>query len=51
MILGQFSHLVTKTGKRFTLDVAFHFIVKNGKLVHLHMYEDTHTAANAFELL
>lgn len=51
VMLGQFSHVVAKTGKSFTIDMAFHLIVENGKIVHLHLYEDTLTAARAFELL
>jgi uncharacterized protein len=50
VVMGEFDHKVASTGDRFKVEVVFHFIIEAGKIVHLHMYEDTLAAARAFRL-
>ncbi len=50
IMTGAFDHRVVATGERFTIAVAFHFIIADGKIVHMHMYEDSLAAAHAFSL-
>ncbi|MFI6495012.1 nuclear transport factor 2 family protein [Streptomyces sp. NPDC050564] len=39
--LGRFSLVVKANGRRFSMPVAFHSTVESGRLVRLHLYEDT----------
>ena len=47
VVLAQFTHTVQATGRRFSTPVAIHLTVENGKLVRLHLYEDTHLVAKS----
>ncbi|MFF0142180.1 nuclear transport factor 2 family protein [Streptomyces sp. NPDC005227] len=43
--LCTFSLVVRSNGRRFSMPVAFHFTVESGRLVRLHLYEDTELVA------
>ncbi|WP_406164884.1 nuclear transport factor 2 family protein [Streptomyces sp. NBC_00996] len=45
--LGRFSLVVKANGRRFSMPVAFHFTVESGRLVRLHLYEDTDLVTRA----
>ncbi|MFC4019220.1 nuclear transport factor 2 family protein [Micromonospora sp. GCM10011542] len=45
--LGRFTHTVQANKRTFTTPVAFHFTIENGKIVRLHLYEDTHAVSQA----
>jgi ketosteroid isomerase-like protein len=45
--LGRFTHTVAANGRRFSTPVAFHLTVDDGRIVRLHLYEDTFAAAAA----
>jgi uncharacterized protein (TIGR02246 family) len=47
VILAQFTHTVQATGRRFSTPVAMHLTVEHGKLVRMHLYEDTHLVARS----
>ncbi|SNT61142.1 hypothetical protein SAMN05421812_11310 [Asanoa hainanensis] len=49
VVLGRFAHTAGSTGKRFETLVALHLRVIEGKIVRLHLYEDTLTVSNAFQ--
>ncbi|MBM0201712.1 nuclear transport factor 2 family protein [Micromonospora sp. NPDC051227] len=49
VILGTFSHTVVSTGKRFETPVALHLTISDGKIVRMHLYEDTHAVNQAFQ--
>jgi len=49
VVLGGFVHTAGSTGKRFETPVALHLTVADGKIVRLHLYEDTLTVSRAFE--
>ncbi|MEH0935786.1 nuclear transport factor 2 family protein [Micromonospora psammae] len=48
--LGHFTHTAKATGRRFSTPVAFHFTVADGKLVRLHLYEDTYAVSRAMDV-
>jgi len=39
--LGRITQMVKANGRRYSMDVAFHFTVEQGRIVRLHLYEDT----------
>jgi ketosteroid isomerase-like protein len=45
--LGRFTHTVKANGRRFSTPVAFHLTVEDGRIVRLHLYEDTFAVAEA----
>ncbi|NEA34449.1 nuclear transport factor 2 family protein [Streptomyces sp. SID13031] len=47
VILAQFTHTVQANRRRFSTPVAMHLTVENGKLVRMHLYEDTHLVAKS----
>jgi uncharacterized protein len=49
VILGTFAHTAGTTGKRFETPVAMHLTITNGRIVRLHLYEDTLAVSNAFQ--
>lgn len=49
VLLAVFTHTVVTTGKQFTTPVAVHLVVEDGRIVRLHLYEDTLTVAEAFD--
>ncbi|GIF64826.1 hypothetical protein Ais01nite_28610 [Asanoa ishikariensis] len=49
VVLGTFAHTAVSTGKRFETPVAMHLTVTEGKIVRLHLYEDTLAVSKAFE--
>ncbi|MEV0097330.1 nuclear transport factor 2 family protein [Streptomyces sp. NPDC050738] len=49
MLLGIFTHTVASTGKEFTTPSAMHLVVEDGKIVRMHLYEDTLTVDQAFK--
>ncbi|MGW3284268.1 nuclear transport factor 2 family protein [Streptomyces sp. NPDC001002] len=48
VLLAVFTHSVAATGKEFTTPVAMHLAVEDGRIVRMHLYEDTLTVADAF---
>jgi len=49
VIFGTFAHTAGTTGKRFETPVAMRLTITNGKIVLLHLYEDTLAVSNAFQ--
>jgi hypothetical protein len=45
--LGRIAHTVKATGTHYSMLVAFHFTVRDGKIVRLHMFEDTYLVSKA----
>ncbi|MGP3534096.1 nuclear transport factor 2 family protein [Microbacterium sp. RD1] len=50
VFLGTFGHTIAASGRQFTTPVAMHLVVEDGEITVLHLYEDTLTVAEAFEL-
>ncbi|WP_339780850.1 hypothetical protein [uncultured Thalassospira sp.] len=50
-LFGQIAEKATPTSKRKVRDVAFHLVISDGKIHHLHMYEDVMAAIVAFDLM
>lgn len=48
VITGTFSHIVERNGSAFTTPIALHLKVKDGKISHLQLYEDTLLISQAF---
>jgi hypothetical protein len=49
VLLGTFTHTVASTGQEFTTPSAMHLVVEDGKIVRMHLYEDTLTIDRAFK--
>lgn len=47
--LGRIAHTTLGTGRRYDMLVAFHLTVRDGRIVRLHMYEDSYLVSQAFE--
>jgi uncharacterized protein len=45
--LGRFAHTVKSTGTAYSMLVAFHLTVENGRIVRMNMYEDTYLVSKA----
>ncbi|OSQ36163.1 nuclear transport factor 2 family protein [Thalassospira mesophila] len=50
-LFGQIAQKATPSSKRKVRDVAFHLVISDGKIHHLHMYEDVMAAIVAFDLM
>ncbi|MEU2554626.1 nuclear transport factor 2 family protein [Streptomyces sp. NPDC013313] len=50
VLLAVFTHTAAPTGKEFTTPVAMHLAVEDGRIVRMHLYEDTLTVAEAFNV-
>ncbi|GAA2348627.1 nuclear transport factor 2 family protein [Streptomyces kunmingensis] len=48
VLLAVWTHTVVATGKEFTTPAAMHLKVEDGRIVRLHLYEDTLTVDKAF---
>ncbi|GAB3545872.1 ketosteroid isomerase-like protein [Actinopolyspora lacussalsi] len=48
MLLAIFTHTVVSTGKEFTTPVAMHLVVEDGRIIRMHLHEDTLTVHEAF---
>lgn len=48
MLLADFTHTVAANGKEFSTPAAVHLVVEDGRIVRMHLYEDTLTIAEAF---
>lgn len=48
VVLGSFFRRVRSTGRTFTMPVAMHLRVDGGKIVKMHLFEDTLLARQAF---
>lgn len=46
--IGRFTHVIRRTGKRFSSEFALHIAVVDGRIRLYHMFEDGHAAAEAF---
>jgi ketosteroid isomerase-like protein len=46
--VGRFTHVIKRTGKRFSSPFALHVEVEDGLIRLYHMHEDSHAAAEAF---
>lgn len=49
VLLAVWTHTVAATGKEFTTPAAMHLVVEDGRIVRMHLYEDTLTVAAAFD--
>ncbi|MDA0566720.1 nuclear transport factor 2 family protein [Streptomonospora sp. S1-112] len=50
VLLAVFTHTAVTSGKEFTTPVAMHLAVEDGRIVRMHLYEDTLTVAKAFDV-
>ncbi|MFE9603304.1 nuclear transport factor 2 family protein [Streptomyces hokutonensis] len=50
VLLAVFTHTAVASGKEFTTPVAMHLVVEGGRIVRMHLYEDTLTVAEAFDV-
>ncbi|MGW1840553.1 nuclear transport factor 2 family protein [Streptomyces sp. NPDC002067] len=50
VLLAVFTHTVAANGEEFTTPVAIHLAVEDGRIVRMHLYEDTLTVAGAFSV-
>ena len=48
VVFARFTHYVKSTGRGFETEAALHFTILEGKIVRMHLYEDTLAVANAF---
>lgn len=48
VIFAMFDHVAAPTGRSFHNDVAMRLTVTEGKIVRMHLYEDTAAVAAAF---
>ena len=48
VLLAVFTHTAVASGKEFTTPVAMHLVVEGGRIVRMHLYEDTLIVAEAF---
>ncbi|KUM99406.1 ketosteroid isomerase [Streptomyces yokosukanensis] len=48
MLLATFSHTIAASGKRFTTPAALHLVIEDGRIVRMHLYEDTLIVDQAF---
>ncbi|GAA2667138.1 nuclear transport factor 2 family protein [Streptomyces lunalinharesii] len=48
MLLATFSHLIAASGQRFTTPAALHLVIEDGRIVQMHLYEDTLIVDQAF---
>ncbi|MBE1489403.1 nuclear transport factor 2 family protein [Plantactinospora soyae] len=48
VIIATATHTFAGSGTRFTTPMIMHLTVDGGKIVRLHLYEDTHLVARAF---
>ncbi|MFD3563811.1 nuclear transport factor 2 family protein [Streptomyces sp. NPDC058686] len=51
VLLAVFTHTVVASGKDFTTPVTMHLVVEGGRIVRMHLYEDTLTVAEAFNAI
>lgn len=51
ILLGTFGHTIAGSGQAFSTPVAMHLVVDDGRIVRMHLYEDTLTIAEAFALV
>jgi ketosteroid isomerase-like protein len=49
VLLAAWTHTVAATGKEFSTPAAIHLRVEDGRIVRMHLYEDTLTVATAFD--
>jgi ketosteroid isomerase-like protein len=48
VVFAEFTHTAASTGRVFTTPVALRIQVVDGKIVKLHLFEDTHAVSAAF---
>nr|WP_241483073.1 nuclear transport factor 2 family protein [Nocardiopsis halophila] len=48
VLLAVWTHTAVATGKEFTTPAAMHLVVEDGRIVRMHLYEDTLTVDKAF---
>lgn len=48
ILLGTFTHMIASSGKEFTTPSAMHLVVEDGRIVRMHLYEDTLVIEQAF---
>lgn len=48
VLLGTFTHTIASSGREFTTPSAMHLAVEDGRIVRMHLYEDTLVIAQAF---
>ncbi|MFJ3441625.1 nuclear transport factor 2 family protein [Streptomyces sp. NPDC086081] len=49
VLLAVFTHTAVASGKEFTTPAAMHLTVEGGRIVRMHLYEDTLAVAEAFD--
>jgi ketosteroid isomerase-like protein len=48
VLFADFQHTAASTGRTFQTKAAFHLTISDGKIIRLHLYEDTFTVSRAF---
>ncbi|MDA2806768.1 nuclear transport factor 2 family protein [Nocardiopsis suaedae] len=48
VLLAVWTHTAAATGKEFTTPAAMHLVVEDGRIVRMHLYEDTLSVGQAF---
>jgi uncharacterized protein len=48
VVFAKFTHFVKSTGRGFETEAALHFTILEGKIVRMHLYEDTLAVSQAF---
>lgn len=49
VVLATLSHVAASTGRSFTTPAAMHIATRDGRIVRLHLFEDTLAVSRAFE--
>ncbi|MCX2783426.1 hypothetical protein OQJ46_10550 [Microbulbifer thermotolerans] len=50
VIIGHFTQLVTRTGKKLSTLLVMHLRIQEGEVICLHLYEDTLEIARTFDM-
>jgi ketosteroid isomerase-like protein len=48
VVFARFTHFAKSTGRGFETEAALHFTIMDGKIVRMHLYEDTLAVSQAF---
>ena len=48
VVFARFAHFAKSTGRGFETEAALHFTISDGKIVRMHLYEDTLAVSKAF---
>lgn len=48
VVFAKFTHFAKSTGRGFETEAVLHFTIREGKIVRMHLYEDTLAVSQAF---